>query len=388
MNISTVQISSNAIAVGVSIDGTVFKRVADYRLPSAILGPLYFSKVFMRKLRILVLMHEALVPPASMDGYTETEILEWKTEFDVVNTLQEMGHTVLPLGVQDDLGVLRRATEEFKPHITFNLLEEFHGVGVYDHHVVSYMELMKQHYTGCNPRGLLLAHDKSLAKKILTFHRIRTPGFFVVPRGKKSRKPAAFKFPLLVKSVSEDASLGITDASVVYDEEKLKERIEHIHNQTDTDALIETFIEGRELYVGVIGNRRLQVLPIWEMHFKNAEPGSPLIATSRAKWDPEYQKKIGIDTARATDIPEQVEAKITSVCKRVYKALSLSGYARIDLRLQADGSVYVIEANPNPNLSYGEDLAESAENAGYTYETLLTKIITLGLNYQAEWRLV
>ena len=162
-------------------------------------------------------MHESLVPPDSMDGYSELEILEWKTEFDVVSTLRAMGHSVLPLGVQDDLGVLRRATEEFKPHITFNLLEEFHGVGVYDHHVVSYMELMKQHYSGCNPRGLLLAHDKSLAKKILTFHRIRTPGFFVVQRGKKLRKPVRFEYPLLVKSVSEDASLGITDASVVHD---------------------------------------------------------------------------------------------------------------------------------------------------------------------------
>ena len=130
-------------------------------------------------------MHESLVPPDSMEGYSELEILEWKTEFDVVSTLRSMGHSVLPLGVQDDLGVLRRATEEFKPHITFNLLEEFHGVGVYDHHVVSYMELMKQHYSGCNPRGLLLAHDKSLAKKILTFHRIRTPGFLSCSEAKK-----------------------------------------------------------------------------------------------------------------------------------------------------------------------------------------------------------
>ena len=132
----------------------------------------------MKKLRALVLMHETLVPPERLDGYSEAEILEWKTEFDVVSTLKELGHHVLPLGVYDDLGDLRRATEEFKPHIWFNLLEEFHGVGVYDHHVVSYLELMKQHYTGCNPRGLLLAHDKPLAKKILSFHRIRTPGFF------------------------------------------------------------------------------------------------------------------------------------------------------------------------------------------------------------------
>lgn len=341
----------------------------------------------MKKVRALVLMHEALVPPPSMDGYSETEILEWKTEFDVVNTLRELGHTVLPLGLCDDLGVLRRATEQFKPHVNFNLLEEFHGVGVYDHHVVSYLELMKQHYTGCNPRGLLLSHDKSLAKKILSFHRIRTPGFFVVARGKKVRKPAAFDYPLLVKSVSEDASLGITEASVVYDQEQLTERVSSIHQQTDTDALVETFIQGRELYVGLIGNRRVQVLPIWEMVFENAEPGSPMIATSRVKWDPDHQKKLGIKTEQARGLAPAVQRQIASICKRTYKALSLSGYARIDLRLQDDGTVYVIEANPNPNLSYGEDFAESAEMAGLDYEGLLSRIISLGLNYQAEWRL-
>lgn len=342
----------------------------------------------MKKLRILVLMHESLVPPDSLDGYSDAEILEWKTEFDVVNTLREMGHTVLPLGVFDDLGDLRRAADEFKPHICFNLLEEFHGVGVYDHHVVSYLELRKQHYTGCNPRGLLLAHDKPLAKKILSFHRIRTPSFFVVPRGKKTRMPRGIEFPLLVKSALEDASLGITNASIVYDLEHLEARVSYIHRETGTDALVESFIEGRELYVGMMGNRRIQVFPIWEMTFENAKPGDPQIATARVKWDAEHQKKLGIKTARARELPPEIEAKIAKTCKRVYRALSLSGYARLDLRLRPDGEVFVIEANPNPNLSYGEDFAESAENMGLAYEELLQKILTLGLNYQAEWRLV
>ena len=342
----------------------------------------------MKKLRALVLMHETLVPPASLDGYSEKEILEWKTEFDVVNTLRELGHEVLPLGVYDDLGDLRRAKEDFKPHIVFNLLEEFHGVGVYDQHVVSYLELLKQHYTGCNPRGLMLSRDKPLAKKILSWHRIKTPGFFVVARNKKTRRPAGFDYPLLVKSASEDASLGITERSVVRDDDELEERVAKIHNDTQTDALVENFIEGRELYVGLIGNRRVKVLPIWEMHFHNAKPDSTKIATSRIKWDLDYQKKLGIETSEATDMPKSVKEKIEQVCKRTYKALSLSGYARMDLRLRDDGEVFIIEANPNPNLSYGEDLAESAEKIGMGYEKLLSKIISLGLNYQAEWRLV
>ena len=342
----------------------------------------------MKKLRALVLMHETLVPPASLDGYTELEILEWKTEFDVVNTLRDLGHEVLPLGVYDDLGDLRRAKEDFKPHIVFNLLEEFHGVGVYDNHVVGYLELLKQHYTGCNPRGLLLARDKPLAKKILSWHRIRTPGFFVVGRNKKTRLPAGFEYPLLVKSASEDASMGITDRSVVRSDEELESVVKEIHEETQTDALVETFIEGRELYVGLIGNRRVKTLPIWEMHFHNAKPDSTKIATSRVKWDPEYQKRLGIETSEASDLSKSVKESIEKICKRTYKALSLSGYARMDLRLKDNGEVYVIEANPNPNLSYGEDLAESAEIIGMSYEQLLTKIISLGLNYQAEWRLV
>ena len=179
-----------------------------------------------KQLRIIVLMHESLIPPDSLEGYTDEEMLEWKTEFDVVTTLREIGHQVSPIGVSDDLGVIRRAIDQWDPHIAFNLLEEFHGVGVYDQHVVSYLELKKLHYTGCNPRGLLLSHDKSLCKKILSFHRIRTPRFYVAARERKVRHPKRFEFPLLVKSVSEDASLGISKASVVRSEGELNEQIE------------------------------------------------------------------------------------------------------------------------------------------------------------------
>ena len=191
-----------------------------------------------------------------------------------------------------------------------------------------------------------------------------------------------------MKSVSEDASLGITQSSIVYDDEKLFDRIDYVHAETQTDALIETYIEGRELYVGVMGNRRLTTLPVWEMVFKNAPAGMPQIATSRVKWDLEYQKKLGIDTVAAEGLDPSTEQRILKTCKRVYRALSLSGYARMDLRLSDDGKVYVLEANPNPNLSFGEDFSESADKVGVSYQVLLQKIITLGLNYQAEWRAV
>ncbi len=340
-----------------------------------------------RKLRIIVLMHELLVPPESLSGYSDEEMMEWKTEFDVVTTLRELGHEVTPIGVSDELGVIQRAIRTHCPHIAFNLLEEFHGVGVYDQHVVSYLELKKLHYTGCNPRGLMLSHDKPLSKKILAYHRIRTPGFFVAFRGRKPRRPSRFEFPLLAKSVTEDASLGISNASVVRNDQQLLDQIDRIHSELQTDALVESFIEGRELYVGALGNRRITTLPIWELHFRKAPAGTPVIATSQAKWDLDFQKKMGVATEEAADLDPRTTDKINAVVRRVYRALSLSGYARMDLRLTPDNEIYVLEANPNPNLSFGEDFAESAERAGLEYENLLQKILTLGLSYQAEWRL-
>ncbi len=185
----------------------------------------------MKRLRVLVLMDDELVPPESMDGHSEEEILNWKTEFDVLSTLKEMGHSTLSLGVSDDLGVIRNALNEFKPHVTFNLLEEFHGVAVYDMHVAGYLELMRQPYTGCNPRGLMLSHDKALCKKILTYHRIRTPNFIVYPERRKIKPVKRLTYPLLVKSVIEEASLGITKDSIVHDAAQLVARVESIDHE-------------------------------------------------------------------------------------------------------------------------------------------------------------
>jgi D-alanine-D-alanine ligase len=344
------------------------------------------QKSEFKKLRVLVLVHEDLVPPETLDGYTDKEIQEWKTEFDVVTTLREMGHEVRPLGVWDDLGKIRKEVDEWQPHIAFNLLEEFHGVSVYDQHVVSYLELLRQPYTGCNPRGLLLAHDKALSKQILTYHRILTPRFIVYPQKRAVKPTKRLNYPLLVKSASEEASLGISQASIVTSDEKLKDRVEFVHDHVQSDALVEEYIEGRELYVGILGNQRLQTFPIWELEFTKGGDKVPLIATAKVKWDYEYQKKIGVETSAARDLPDGVANAVIKQCLRTYRALFLTGYARIDLRLGADGRAYVLEANPNPNLSYGEDFAESGEAAGLNYENLLHRIVTLGRSYKAAWR--
>jgi D-alanine-D-alanine ligase len=331
-------------------------------------------------------MHEDLVPPESLEGFSDREIVHFKTEFDVVTGLGELGHEVRPLGVHSDLGVIRDAILDWRPHVAFNLLEEFHGVAVYDQHVISYLELMRQPYTGCNPRGLLLAHDKGLAKQILAYHRIRVADFAVFPRGRKVRLPKRLRFPLFVKSLTEHGSFGIAQASVVHTEDELLERVEYLHDQLGIAAMAEEYVEGRELYVGILGNRRLRVLPVMELDFGDlAETGYP-IATSKVKWDWEYQRKHGIDSKEAKGLDPDLEARLARLGKRVYRALSVSGYARIDIRLRPDGELYVLEANPNPDLAYGEELSTAAEAAGIEYNQLVQLILRLGYRYEAEWR--
>ncbi len=340
----------------------------------------------MKRLRIMVLVAEDHVPPESLEGHSEQEIDEWKAEYDVVTTLREMGHDVKPVGVFDDLSPIREMILEWKPDIAFMLLEEFHGVVTYDHAVISYLELMRQPYTGCNPRGLLLTKDKAISKTILTYHRIPTPRFAVFPKGRKVLRPKRLEFPLFVKSVVEDASLGISQASIVHDDAALIERVKFVHEYTNSDALVEQYIDGRELYVGVLGNDRLQSFPPWEMVFEKMPENIARIATRRVKWNRKYQEKHGITTKAAKDLQGELAAKLGRLAKRIYRSLHMSGYARMDLRLTSDGRLFVIEANANPNIEYGEDFAESAETAGIEYETLLQRILSLGLRYKAPWQ--
>ena len=232
----------------------------------------------------------------------------------------------------------------------------------------------------------MLAHDKALSKKILTYHRIPTPNFVVFPIRRAVRRPRRLDFPLLVKSAVEEASMGISQASVVTSDEKLRDRVAFIHEQVRSDAIAEQYIEGRELYVGVIGNHRLLSLPVWEMLFTKMPEDLSHIATEKVKFDPDYQKRYGIKTRAAKDLSAKTEERIANICKRVYRILTLSGYARMDLRLTVDDRIYVIEANPNANLEYGEDFAESAAKIGISYKALIQRILNLGLRYQAAWR--
>ena len=335
----------------------------------------------MKPLRILALVQESLVPPMEAKP-EEAEAAPWRTEYDVVRCLKELGHEVHALGVGSELNPIRRAVREVRPHLSFNLLEGFDDVPQWDQNVVAYLELQKMKYSGCNARGLLLGRDKALAKKLLSYHRIRVAEFAIAPRDRIFRRPKKLAFPLIVKSLTFDASIGISQASVVENEDKLEERIRFIHESIGTDALVESYIEGRELYVGVLGNRRLKALPIWELGFDNMPEASRKIATERLKWSLTYQRKHGIASGPVRELPEGLGPRIQKLCKRVYNVLCLSGYARIDLRLTESGQVYVIEANPNPQIARDEDFANSAREGGLDYGPLLQRIVNLGLDWE------
>jgi D-alanine-D-alanine ligase len=329
-------------------------------------------------------MHDYLVPPDDVAG-VDTKTAPWRTEYDVLSTLRdELGHDVKVLGVKDDLAAIRQANDEFKPHIAFNLLEAFHEVGTFDQNVVSYLELLRLPYTGCNPRGMFIARDKALSKKLLHYHRIPVPEFTVVSRGRKARLPKRLTYPAIVKSLTQEASIGISQASVVTDDARMHERVQFIHDSIKTDAIVERFIDGRELYCAILGNQRLQVFPVWEMTFAKMSDGQHRIATERVKWNTKYQKKFGIDTAEATFLDEAARARVQHVARRTYKALEQSGYARVDLRLDTEGRVYVIEANPNPQIARTEDFGASAAAAGLPYPALLQRILTTGLRWEPE----
>jgi len=336
------------------------------------------------KKRVLILTHQKYTPPEPGTTLTKEEIAPVRTEYSVSAALTKLGHEVRILGGLADLTHVRDIISEWKPHAAVNLMEEFGGEGIYVPYVLGYLELMRVPFTGCNPTGLMLADDKELMKKLLRYHRIPAPEFAVFPRGRRVRRPRRLEFPLIVKSATAHGSVGIAQASLVTNDEKLSERVEFIHEHVQTDAMAEQYIEGRELYLGVLGNRRLETFPVWEMHFKNLAEGAPRIATAKIKWDTSYQKERGITTGRARNLPEGIEARVVRLCRRVYRMLGLSGYARMDFRLAQDGRLFLLEPNPNPDLAKDEDFADAAQAAGIAYNQLIQRVLNLGIRYFGE----
>ena len=333
-----------------------------------------------RKLKILALFDAIAPTTIDQDLSAELKTDDWKTEANVLEALRSLGHTTEHLAIFDNLDLLQQKVQSFEPDLIFNLADQFKNNRAFDQNIVSFLEMQGLPFTGCSSTGLTLCKHKGISKKILGYHRIHVPEFVTIARGKRIARPPRLKFPVLVKPLKEEASLGISQASFVETDDQFKERVQFIHEKFDSDAIAEEYIEGRELYVSTLGNHRLQVLPIRELIFKEVPPDEPKIATYRAKWDEEYRKRWGLQNQFAEALDPALVKSIEQTCKRIYHLLTIDGYARVDLRVTANNEVYFIEANPNPILAADEDFAQSALKANLSYPQLIERIVRLGLN--------
>jgi D-alanine-D-alanine ligase len=331
-----------------------------------------------KKLKVLALFDARSPTKIDEDLSAEMKTEDWKTEANVMAALGSLGHTTEHLVIFDDLDLLRQKLETFAPDVLFNLAEEFKNNPGFDQNIVSLLEMQGVPFTGCGSTGLTLCKHKGISKKILAYHHIQVPNFVVIPRGQRIGRPRQLKFPILVKPVKDEASYGISQASFVQNEEQFRERVAFIHEKHNADAIAEEYIEGRELYLSLMGNTRLNVFPIRELVFREVPPNEPKIATYKSKWDDEYRKRWGLENRFAEDLEPTLVAEIEQTCKDIYRLLTIDGYARIDLRLAPDNKIYFIEANPNPHLAADEDFAQSAEKAGLKYPQLIDAIIRLG----------
>lgn len=333
-----------------------------------------------KKLKVLTLFDAVEPTTLNQDLGPELKTGDWKTEAAVLTALDELGYPHEQLAIFDDLDLLRQKLQTFSPDVIFNLADQFRNNRAFDQHIVSFLAMHEIPFTGCGATGLTLCKHKGISKKILSYHRIHTPDFVIIPRGKRIARPKRLRFPILVKPLKEEASYGISQASFVETDEQFRERVTFLHENTDNDVIAEEYIEGRELYVSLIGNHRLQVFPVRELVFREVPPDEPKIATYKAKWDEAYRERWGLENRFAENLEPTLVRHIESVCKRIYHLLTIDGYARVDLRLNAQNELYFIEANPNPILAPDEDFAQSALKAGVAYPQLIDRIARLGLH--------
>ena len=332
-----------------------------------------------KKLKVLALFDAMEPTTLDQDLSAELKTDNRKTEANVLDALRQLGHVTEHLAIFDNLDLIQQKLQSFAPHVIFNLADQFKNNRAFDQHIVSFLAMRGVPFTGCGSTGLTLCKHKGISKKILGYHRIHTPDFVTIARGKRPARPKRLRFPILVKPLKEEASLGISQASFVETDEQFKDRVQFIHEKYDNDVIAEEYIEGRELYVSLLGNHRLQVFPIRELIFREVPPDEPKIATYKAKWDEEYRKRWGLQNQFAEALDPDLVAGIEQTCKRIYHLLTIDGYARLDLRLTPDNQVYFIEANPNPMLAADEDFAQSALKSGLPYPQLIDRIIRTGL---------
>lgn len=294
--------------------------------------------------------------------------------------LRENGHETRRIMVDDTVEPLVAALRRNPPELVFNIAESFAGKSALESNVAALLNLMKLRYTGSSPAGLIMAGDKTLTKKILSFHGILTAKFATVYRGNVDWA-GDINFPLILKPPQEDASLGITQKSIVNDVKELLETISSLQTEYQSPVLAEEFIDGREFYVGVLGNSNVQALPIIELDFSKFPKGLPKIASWAAKWGDDGDEKgaefAGTESVFPTDLSEELAERIKKVAIDAFQALRLRDYARVDLRVTDSGKIYVIEVNPNCYLEQKSEFATAAKKEGIEYPALINRIIEL-----------
>jgi D-alanine-D-alanine ligase len=294
---------------------------------------------------------------------------------EVFDALGKLGHEpfyqVLD-GAEKSLVALARCSAD----LVFNLTESYAGDDTMDMNIAAYLDLLGCQYTGAGPHAMYLAQDKALAKKIFAFHGIKTPYFATSYRGKLDHSHD-ISFPLIVKPTSEDGSIGIDASSVVESVKELMEKIHYIHEEFDSPALIEEYIEGREIYAAVLGNENPEVLPMVELDLSKLPKGTPKIAGKDVKWDKETEAYKVTKSAPAEDLEESTIKRLSDTALSAYQALKLRDYGRIDMRLTKKGEVFVIEANPNPWLASTAEFAMAAKKDGRSYNQLIGEIVDL-----------
>lgn len=343
---------------------------------------------------------------ASEEEEREKEVAEKGSAPPLVHELLSevllgLGHQVRSIRGETPLA-LARHLEGDASDLIFNVCESFQGNGQREQHVAALLELFDKPFTGAGSIGLSLAGDKALAKKLLDFHGIKTPRFSLIQAGEVDHADA-LTFPMFVKPSNADASIGIDSRSVVRDFKELMERISYIHREIKAPALIEEFIEGRELYVSLLQSDKLQALPIIEWDFSSVPDGVPKIASAEAKWDSESPNFKYAREDVAKDLPDYVELALKEAALEAFRSLKLRDYGRVDMRLRRSESktqlsetakrsseaartaaeqgweFFIIEVNPNPHLAHDSEFPLAAKAAGYTYGQAIERILESAL---------
>lgn len=336
----------------------------------------------MSKLKVVVLYDRMLVDEAeessSADKAPVTRTLDKKeVEEEVAEALTKLGHDPVLHeldGSQKGLFALAKIDCD----LVFNLVESFADDDTADFKIAAFLELIGKKYTGAGTNGLLLAQDKAVAKKIFAFHGIHTPTFAKSYRGRLDFSHD-LQFPVIVKPAREDGSIGIEFSAVVNSIRELMERMDWLHANFDSPVLIEEYIEGREMYVGVLGNDNAEALPVVELDLSKLPEGTPRIAAAEVKWGKGTKAYRDTKSAIAADLPEETVQLLQQTAVAAYQALELRDYGRVDMRLQPDGRVHVIEVNPNPWLSSRAEFAMAARKAGRTYTQLIGELLELAV---------